>query len=243
MLLFVPRAWLCPCALRFALYVIAAYLFYEKRFLRLGWRVCFLSGHKLGPFFPSFLRFPTFKCWFSYMLGLPYVVPSLVLNQVLPWFKGIVVLPVSHCACWGWWSVVCPAIGWFLVCLKCILLGLSLLTFILLSFLFAFLGPCPWEVFCLAVLQLAHVVSLQHHAVLLVASSWTRPLALCRDFYSLILSYSGIDVSWSLAVCPFFFFLSYQLQAWLSENYVSSVWLADLCLAIWCLLGLPLWPL
>ena len=40
-----------------------------------------------------------FKCWFSYMLGLPYVVPSLVLNQVLPWFKGIVVLPVSHCAC------------------------------------------------------------------------------------------------------------------------------------------------
>ena len=72
----------------------------------------------------------------------------------------------------------------FLVCLKCILLGLSLLTFILLSFLFAFLGPCPWEVFCPTVLQLAHVVSLQHHAVLLVASSWTRPLALCRDFYS-----------------------------------------------------------
>ena len=95
----------------------------------------------------------------------------------------------------------------FLVCLKCILLGLSLLTFILLSFLFAFLGPCPWEVFCPTVLQLAHVVSLQHHAVLLVASSWTRPLALCRDFYSLILSYSGIDVSWSSAVCPFFSFL------------------------------------
>ena len=66
-----------------------------------GLKSLFLLGHKLGPFFPSFLRFPTFKCRFSYMLGLPYVVPSLVLNQVLPWFKGIVVLPVSHCACWG----------------------------------------------------------------------------------------------------------------------------------------------
>ena len=104
----------------------------------------------------------------------------------------------------------------FLVCLKCILLGLSLLTFILLSFLFAFLGPCPWEVFCLAVLQLAHVVSLQHHAVLLVASSWLRPLGrvlshFVGTFTPFILSYSGIDVSWSSAVCPFFFLCTLPL--------------------------------
>ena len=126
----------------------------------------------------------------------------------------------------------------FLVCLKCILLGLSLLTFILLSFLFAFLGPCPWEVFCPTVLQLAHVVSLQHHAVLLVASSWTRPLALCRDLYSVRTVLLCLLVFGCL---PFFFlFLS---AASLALRELSSVWLADLCLAIWCLLGLPLCPL
>ena len=50
-------------------------------------------------------------------------------------------------------------------------------------------------------------------------------------------------MSLGLRLFALFFFFSYQLLAWLSENCLSSVWLADLCLAIWCLLGLPLWPL
>ena len=68
------------------MYVNIVYLSYEKRCLKLGWRICSFMGHELSPFFPSCLfsaLLNVLNCWFSCKLCLPYVVPSLVLYQVL----------------------------------------------------------------------------------------------------------------------------------------------------------------